>query len=285
MKKLLLFLLPLILAVAVFSLVVFLNLRSSAKGALQVTSKPKSQVFLNGKIIGQTPLCKCDSSEMLEEGDYTIRLVPLEGSNSPFSEKIKISKGVLTVVDRTFGKDATSEGSIISLSPLGDSKSLELLIISFPDNAQVYIDSNLSGNTPLLQKNLTESDHEIKLSKEGYRGKSIKIRTVLGYRLTVLAFLGVDLEALTASPSSNLQSPEAKTSTPSGSLLKNKVIILQTPTGFLRVRKDNNLNSAELSRVYPNENFDLLEETTGWFKIKLSDGKTGWVSSQYAQKQ
>lgn len=284
MRKLLLFLSPLILASVVFSLVVFFSLRSSVKGALQVTSRPKSQVFLNDKIIGQTPLCKCDSSNQLAQGEYTIRLVPLEGSYSAFSEKIKITKGVMTVVDRTFGKEATSEGSIIGLSPIGDSKSLELLVISFPDNAKVYIDSNLSGNTPLLFKNLTESDHEVKLVKEGYREKNIRIRTVLGYKLTALAFLGINLEALNATPASNLGSG-IQTATPSATPLKPKVIILQTPTGFLRVREDSNLNSAEISKVYPNETYEFLEEKDGWLKIKLNDDKTGWISAQYAQKQ
>lgn len=275
MRKFFLFIVPLVLSILALLFFILFISKSSAKGALQVTSKPKSQVFLNDKIIGQTPLCKCDSSEMLAQGEYTIRLVPLEGSYSPFSEKIKISKGVLTVVDRTFGKEATSEGSIISLSPLGNPKFLELLVVSFPDNVEVFVDSNLSGNAPLLLKNLTESDHELRLVKEGYKEKTIRIRTVAGYKLTVLAFLGVDLEALTASP----------TPTPSVTSSKTKVVILQTPTGFLRVREDSSLSAAELTRVYPNETYDFLEEKAGWFKIQLNDGKTGWVSSQYAQKQ
>lgn len=275
MKKILLITLSLVIIALLIFAFVFFVFKKEAKGALQVTSKPKSNVYLNGKIIGQTPLCKCDASDMLEEGEYTIRLVPLEGSQKDFEEKIKISKSVLTVVDRTFGSGASSEGSIISLNPLEDSKLLQLLVLSFPDNVEVFIDGSPAGRTPLLLKNITESDHEVRLSKSGYQEKTIRIRAVLGYKLTVLAFLGVNFTYL------NTPTPLA---TPSA-LLTEKIVILRTPTGFLRVREEANLNSAEIARVYLNDVFEKLEEKPGWFKIRLNDGKIGWVSAQYAKKQ
>jgi uncharacterized protein YgiM (DUF1202 family) len=60
---------------------------------------------------------------------------------------------------------------------------------------------------------------------------------------------------------------------------------LQTPTGFLRVRDQASLNGAEIGQVKPGETYALLDEQTGWYQIKLTNGKTGWISSQYAQKQ
>lgn len=281
MKKILFFIFPLVLAATGFFIFNFFLSKNSAKGALQVTSLPKSNVYLNGNLIGQTPLCKCDSQNMLNEGEYTLRLVPLDSLFGNFEEKIKIAKSVLTVVDRIFGQGATSEGSVITLNSLDDSKSLELLALSFPDNAQVFVDSSFSGTTPLLLKNLTESDHEIRIVKNGYKDKDIRIHTVSGYKLTVLAFLGVNNELLKNQAPKDFKPEE---STPSASL-KSKVLILQTPTGFLRVREDSNLSSSEIGRVYPNETYDFIEETSGWIKISLKDGKTGWVSSQYATKQ
>src|SRR6266550_1738049 len=85
----------------------------SKKGALQVTSSPGSKVLLDGKYLGQTPRCKCDAGDMLTTGNYTIQLIPLDQSLNEFQEKIAISEGVLTVVDRKFGKDSLSEGSVI----------------------------------------------------------------------------------------------------------------------------------------------------------------------------
>lgn len=281
MKKILLFIFPIILAFIVFLIIQFFVNRTSGKGALQVTSNPKSTVYLNGKAIGQTPLCKCEVNDMINIGEYTVRLVPVSGSFSPFEEKIKISKSVLTVVDRTFGSGATSDGSVISLSPLDNSKGMELLVISFPDNAQVMVDGNSSGRTPISIKDLTESDHEVKIIKDGYKEKSIKIRMVLGYKLLVEAFLGINQEAISITPTITPSVNPSLSLTPSFK----RVLILQTPTGFLRVRNDASLGSAEIARVLPGEIYDLLDEQVGWFKIKLKDGQIGWISSQYAQKQ
>ena len=293
MKKILLFIFPIILAFIVFLIIQFFVNRTSGKGALQVTSNPKSTVYLNGKAIGQTPLCKCEVNDMINIGEYTVRLVPVSGSFSPFEEKIKISKSVLTVVDRTFGSGATSDGSVISLSPLDNSKGMELLVISFPDNAQVMVDGNSSGRTPISIKDLTESDHEVKIIKDGYKEKSIKIRMVLGYKLLVEAFLGINQEAISITPTITPSVNPSLSLTPSPNLKQNpsiapssqSVLILQTPTGFLRVRNDASLGSAEIERVLPGEIYDLLDEQVGWFKIKLKDGQIGWISSQYAQKQ
>jgi hypothetical protein len=63
------------------------------------------------------------------------------------------------------------------------------------------------------------------------------------------------------------------------------VKILPTPTGWLRVRAGAGLNHEEVAKVNQGESYELLEEASGWSKIKLSDGKEGWVSSQYASKQ
>lgn len=284
MKRTLLYASPVFLAIAVFLIVQFFILKNSGKGALQVTTNPVSAVYLNGKLIGNTPLCKCETQDMIPTGEYTVRLIPKDQSFQAFEEKIKISKSILTVVDRTFGTGAMSDGSIIDLSPLDDSKNIELLVLSFPDNAEILVDNSSSGKTPLLIKNLTESDHEIKFLKEGYKEKVVRIKTVAGYRLTAEVFLGinpviVDLNPALSSPSADL---ENKTATTSGI---SKVTILQTPTGFLRVRDEPSLSGLEIAKVTPGDEFDLIDEKSGWFNIKLKDGRTGWINGQYARKQ
>lgn len=279
MRKVLLFVVPLLIALIIFLSFLFFMNRDSGIGALQVTANPKSNVYLNSKLIGQTPLCKCDPDEMPLVGEYTLRLVPVGGEFTPFEEKIKINRSVLTVVDRTFGKGANSSSSTITLDSLGDKKRLEVLFLSFPDNAQVLVDNSFLGNTPLLLKNLTESDHEILFKKEGYQEKTLRIRTVAGYKLTAEVSLGISLTVATIS-ATPLASPSASP-TPK----ETKVVILQTPTGFLRVRESGSLGSEEIGRVYEGESFLLLNEKNGWFEIKFKDDKTGWISDDYAQKQ
>lgn len=266
----------LLLALFAFS-VQFFILKASGKGALQVTSTPKSNVYLNSTLIGQTPLCKCDPADMIASGEYSVRLVPIDTTDAVVFEKnVLIQKSILTVVDHIFGSSVTAESSIITLTPLKNAKDVELLVLSFPDKANVYLDNSDVGFTPLLLKNVTPSDHEVRLTKVGYREKVIRIKTTNGFKLESTIFLGISPEQLVTPTASPSASPTPKTQT---------VRILQTPTGFLRVRKDASISSNEIGRVNPGESYDLADELAGWYKIKLSKDKEGWVSASYAEKQ
>jgi hypothetical protein len=222
---------------------------------------------------------------MLQTGDYTIRMLPTKGGLSEFQEKVTISEGVLTVVDRKFAKDSLSEGSVISLTPLSDKKATELLVASLPEGTTVFLDSNKIGNTPILFKNPTESDHTLKITKNGYKDKIIRIRTPLGYKLTVAAYLSINSD-LSADQNASASATQSSTGTPTPSptpLSGTTVLILDTPTGFLRVR--DSIGGAEIGRVNPGEEYKYMDEREGWFEIKLNDGTTGWISNQFAKKQ
>lgn len=278
MKSVFLFVAPLLIAIVIFSGILFFLDKKTGKGALQVTSIPQSRVYLENKLVGTTPLCICDLDHMLSIGDYDVRLAPMDGSYRPFEDKVTINKGTLTVIDRTFANGGESAGSIISLSPLGDKKDAELLVISLPDKANVFLDSNPVGVTPLLLKQISESDHDIRITRDDYKEKSIKIKTALGFRLNSFIFLGIGSDL----PDTPLASSEALLSpTPAIS----KVLILNTPTGFLRVREGNSVTSSEIAKVKPGESYELIYEKEDWFEIKLSDGKKGWVSASYAVKE
>lgn len=279
MKKVLLIILPPLVAIIIFIIVTIILNKNAGKGALQATSVPKSKVFLNGKLLGETPFCKCEQNDMLDTGEYTIKLVPDDNKFSPFESKITISPSVLTVVDRTFGEGGFSQGSIIDLTPISDKKEAQILIVSFPDKANVYLDNNLSGISPLLLKNITESDHEIKLSKEGYKEKAVRIRAIKGYKLESIVFLSINQNITNASSSAL---PELS---PVPSPSQNQVTILNTPTGFLRVREEAAISSLQIGSVNPGEKYELISEKNGWFEIKLEDRKTGWINSQYAKKE
>lgn len=275
MRKVFLFLAPLILAIIVLSVFIFFMNRSSGKGALQVTAIPKSDVYIDGKLIGQTPLCRCEGEDMLEEGEHNIKIAPMGGNLATFEDKITINKSVLTVVDRTFS-DTTTEGSIITLFPIDDKKLAQMLVVSFPDKANVYLDSNSSGITPLFLKDITDSDHELKLTKDGYKDKIIRIKAVKGYKLSLTAFLGIS-PILDISPS-----PIAS---PTPTITSLRIRILETPTGFLRVREEPSISSKEVGRVSPGQTFEVLEEDSQWFKIEIEKDVFGWVSSQYTEKE
>ncbi len=279
MKKFLYILLPFLAAVLIFSIIMFLLTGNKDKGGLQVTSKPESKVYLNGKLLGQAPLCKapfCNPPGFIDAGAYTIKLIPIEGNFEPFEQKITVSSKVLTVVDRNFDETGLSSASIITLTSIENKKDAQISVISFPDSSEVFLDNNLQGQTPILLKNITQSDHELKLSKEGYKDKIVRIRAILGYKLEALVFLGINPEVASAS---------AEMISSLSAALGSKVLILQTPTGFLRVREDASISSNEIGQVKPGEIYPLLDEKTGWFQIQLNDDTKGWISSDYAKKQ
>jgi hypothetical protein len=255
----------------------FLSSRTQ-KGALQITSTPESQVYLNDKLIGQTPLCKCEAGDTLDVGEYKIRLVPSGMDGQEYQEKIKISEGVLTVVDRKFGTDSNSSGSVISLTPLSGNSATELLVVSIPSKAIIYLDNNRIGETPYLLKNPTVSDHSLRVVKEGYEEKAVRIRTPEGYKLTVAMYLSTNGSGEEGS-ASTAAFDSSRTPSPTPAVT---VTILQTPTGFLRVRSSASIASSEIAQVTPGESFELLSEQSGWYQIKLKDGNPGWISAQYA---
>ena len=273
-KKIILFFTPLLIITILFLLIVVVINRNSGKGALQVTSVPESQIFLEGKYIGKTPLCLCELPQLLETGDHNIKLVPMQAGFKSYEQKITLYEGVLTVVDRTFDKEVSSStGTVITLSPIDDKNVSQLLVISFPSKAQLILDSNSLGTTPYLA-DVTSSDHEIKILKDGYKEKVIKVKAVKGKKLEVTMSLGikVDLDAQAARASAS-------------AITVPKVVILDTPTGYLNVRSENSVSSDLITSVNPGEVLELISEKEGWYEVRLSDGKTGWISSTYGRKE
>ena len=276
-----------VVCIAFFALQ-FVFFSDKEQGAIQVTAKPKSAVYLNGKLIGQTPLCKCSSENLIAAGDYTIRLIPLVldqnsgGENlAPFEQSIKINKSVLTVVDRSFEKDiSTSEGNVITLSTLPNKDQTELSVLSFPDSAHVLLDGSEIGTTPLTLSRIPVSDHELLVKKDGYKDRKVTIRTAEGYKLEAIVFLGVSDQNNTQATLSAVMSLTPSVSTPSA-----KIKILDTPTGYLNVRSSNSISSSKIGVAMPGETYEVLDKKDNWFEIQLNSGDKGWVVADYVKEE
>jgi len=69
------------------------------------------------------------------------------------------------------------------------------------------------------------------------------------------------------------------------------VIVFQTVTGWLRVREEPSLNARILTKVYPGEEYKVLEEKEKWIKIELKEPiklggevfNSGWVWKEYVK--
>lgn len=280
MKKIIFLSLLFIILFGILGLgITFFIKANNGKGALQVTSTPESKIYLDGKYIGQSPYPRVDGQNTFAAGEYTLKLVPLNNEFPEFQEKITLNKLTLTVVEHTFGPEGKGNGSVISLSSISSKDDAQLLILSLPDSASVFVDSNLMGVTPLLLKNQTASDHKITVKKDGYKEKSIPIKTPLGFKVQVQVDLGIGQDPVTPTPTILLPSPTVQAASTSATLT-----IQSTPTGFLRVRSTNSTDGAEVGKVNPGETYPILQEVDGWYRIKLATGSEGWISAEFATK-
>lgn len=57
--------------------------------------------------------------------------------------------------------------------------------------------------------------------------------------------------------------------------------VKETGTGWLRVRDTAGLGGKELAKVNVGQSYDVVEQATGWVKIKVSDTIQGWVSADF----
>jgi uncharacterized protein YgiM (DUF1202 family) len=259
--------------------------------ALQVNSMPKATVFINSKQVGSTPFV----DEKLSPGEVSLKLVPETTvvSLSPWEGKIKLTTGVMAVVNREFGQTETAAaGETLTLEKAKDKENASLAVISSPDSAVVKLDGEAKGFTPLALDKVTSGDREIIVSATGFSDRTIKAKLAAGYKLTVNVKLAQKEEE--ASPTGTpTPTPKAgakittvtpKPTGPTPTLpARPYVEIKETPTGWLRVRNEASTTSTELTKVYPGERYPLLDESGGWYKIKYDDSE-GWISGKYAEK-
>jgi len=278
MKKIKLIVIVLVSLVLVILLSVLISryFKPGSSGII-VNSVPNAGVYIDGVKVGKTPYEGINSS-----GQINLKLVPdTENELIPYETKINLTSGVKTVIDREFGKtEEASSGDVISFDKIGG-KNAGLVVISTPDNSQVFIDDFSVGFTPYNFNTITTGSHKITIKNAGYIERTVNIKTVEGLKLTFFAKLakGENITQDVASPSATPQSA------------KGFVIIKDTPTGFLRMRTEPGSIGEEIAELKPGSKYAYLDrdEKSGWYKIQYKDpapglpnGITGWVSNQYS---
>jgi hypothetical protein len=287
-RNLLLVVAVILIVVGLFLLVLtFKNLNPKGKGGLQVASNIKASVYLNDEMLGQTPICKCDQNNTVPEGDHTIKIVPEDSQFPPFVVKVTVEPNLLTVIDKTFLPGAQASAYVLTLEKT-ESTDAELFVGSLPDSAVVTVDSIPRGASPYILDSISESEHEIEVEKDGFAKKTIRVNTLPKHKLNVFVYLGTkgeedssDLEKVSPTPTTSITPTEANNNSETSS---NQITINDTPVGFLRVRSTPSTSGQEVGRVEPGEEFEYSEEENGWYKIKLTDGKEGWVSGTYVSE-
>ncbi len=251
--------------------------KQQGKAGLQVKSEPAASVFLDNRFLVITPF-----EDRIEHGEYILKLIPESTATTTVSwqSKVNLNPNILTFVNRELGSsDLNSSGEIISLEKI-NGKDTEISLVTNPDGAQIQIDGQDKGTAPLLLRNVEPGDHEITVSSPGFVSRSVKVKVTVGFRLIVNIQLALSSDKTSVEKTSAIDEKENK---PTEELTKPYVEILDTPTGWLRVRTNPSTSASEAARVKPKEKYSLLEEQEGWYKIKLQDLE-GWISATYAKK-
>jgi len=252
-----------------FSLVLVVIILSACKAigfnkpaALQITSKPEASVFLDGKHLGKTPFY----SDQLKVGEYAIKVTV---SDAKYVGKISLTEGTLTVVNRELNNNFLAQSGE-NLSLINGQKGV--FIVSFPSEADITIDGRYFGKTPNLVEDLEEGDHTILLSKLGYIEREFAIHSSPKYQVLADVTLA---SQLAKGIGANQQEPKAPK--------VEHIVVLQTPQGFLRVRREPALSASEIGQVNSGDEFEIIQKTEKWFQINF-EGKLGWISATYAKK-
>ncbi len=232
------------------------------KAGIKVTSNVTAFVYLNDQQVGKTPY----EDNNLTVGKYKIKI---EEEGSKWESTISLNKGTVTVVNRELPSVTNiSSGEILTLNT-----GKGVVIASNPSESEVEIDGQIKGKTPLSVYDLPVGEHVFIIRHNDFLARSIKAYLPEGMTLT----MDVDLSAQ--------EQPVVSTTPPPVITPAKTMLVKGTPNGFLRVREKASTSSKEVGRVSEGETVDVIEESSDWIKIKLADGKEGYVSSDYVVKQ
>ena len=293
-RKVIFFGVILLIIFAIVGTVRLIASRTPKEGELRVESTPTVSVFLDNKHIGRTPY-----REKVAAGEYTIRLVPesTTGDVAPWQAKISVGPNLLTYVNAVLSESELSSAVDVLWLEKSVANKPELSVITNPDGASVVVDDVTKGITPLTVQDLTVGDHTLTVTSPGFLTRTMKIKMTDGYKLIAsmkLALSATGDSDTTASSSASLAATPTptikagtKTATSSASAQTPPtpyVTILDTPTGFLRVRMEPSTSATEAGRVNPGDKYHIYTEQTGWYQIAYDGTNKGWISGQYATK-
>ena len=252
---------------------------------LSVESNPGSTVYLDGVELGPTPF----SSQTIKAGTYVIKLVPDSPGTDPlpsWEKRFTLSPQTTTVISRAFASsELDSSGFTLSYVPEKDGGTY-LSVISDPDTINISLDGEPQGFTPISRLTTSSGTHTLVLSSPGFRDQELSVNAAEGYNLLVDIKLALDaLEIELPSPTPSVSPSASASALPEvGEITKPYVVVKETGTGWLRVRKDPSAYSDELGKANIGEKLKYLGENTetGWVKIEF-EGEVGWTSGKYVE--
>lgn len=290
-NKLGLLLILVVLFIAFVVIRFFIFDKQNEYGQLKIISSPTASVFINNAVIGKTPY-----NEKYKIGEYLLKLIPETTSTdtASWNSKIMIYKNSLTYVNRELGSsELTSAGEIFTTKKMDKKPKTagtgEVYIESEPSGAIITLDNDEKGVAPVMIEGVTEGEHELSVFLPGFFRRTEKINIEPNFRVDAFFKLAIDQSQKLVDVNE-----EKKEASGSATSTKATVKISSNPQGWLRVRADASVAASEEAKVKVGAIFDLLDEKSGWYKIKNSGKKDdivegdfteGWISGEYATKQ
>lgn len=261
--------------------------KDKSQNILRIISEPSgATILIDGAEVGKTPF----TSNSISEGSYDLKIsyagyetqtaristkkgYTLNGSIKlfpyPITQKIEVFEGSNNLYNITLDNDVITSDTqswVNAIIYWNQTRGIE--IGSEGNNKNLVFDYYIDykGNVYSQTGQLISSKGEFKLLKTAKRG---------AYLGRVSDGQGITKEAKDALQALTDQGISSMTGT--GKTAK----ILETGTGWLRVRNAASTSGAELAKVDTGKEFSVIEEQTGWVKIKVSDTVQGWVSSSY----
>ena len=265
------FLVLIIIIVALYAI----GTKPRPAGLLVIANIPAS-VYVDGQLGGKTPY-----EATFLKNNVNIRVVPDDLTvGKEYEVSVPLSQGLKSVVKKEFNLDENLESSYLVFFEKKEAKNPSLGVETIPDGSQIYIDGTPRGFAPYILDLVSQGEHQLTIKNTGYNDMEILVKTLPDYNLRVVAKLSKIADVLSASDISNQNAVY--------------IAILDTPTGYLRVRAEPDSSAIEIHQVNPGEKYLLLEESSDmkWYKIQLQepapglpDGISGWVSAEYSQKE
>jgi hypothetical protein len=257
-------------------------------GRIKVVSSPAATVFINNVAMGKMPF-----EDQIKAGEYLIKLIPEENATSTASwmHKIKVQSNTMTVVNVELGSKDISTGAdvfdVVKMNGVIPHDKGQMAVETEPSGAIVYLDNDEKGVAPLVLSDIGKGDHELSIFMPGFFRRTQKVNISAGYQVNAYVKLAVDPNQ---SPTFNLDensssssSAAAGSSSSADTSGKPQIEIIDTPTGWLRVRDEASIEASESGRVNPGDKFAVLEEIGNWYKIQFDGSKTGWISKEYTR--
>lgn len=152
-----------------------------SSSALNIASgQTVAQVYLNGRLIGTTPLRKTGIA--LKKG-----LLRITSTQNVWEENVAFTPNAETTLNLDLGVSPTFSGSdLVWLDRSNASPSVS--IVSDPSDSVVAIDGTEVGQTP-ISLSVTPGAHLIKISKDGYSPRSLNILARDSYKINISSHL------------------------------------------------------------------------------------------------